>query len=125
MSEFGEEMQNFIAYRVTEYDKLGNAVTRNRLTNHGPDCVRGDPTVMKDIRLRWIQALLDAGIIEPDWETARKFSKPRADNEASRYKVRAEVFQKFSDPLVRAMLSEHYRRSRDMEESGPPEGVTL
>lgn len=119
VTEFGPELLNFIAYRVTTDDPdipEGRWIVRRDLTHNGPASVRAVPDVdaRNETARRWIKTLLDYGYIEPFWDhpKAREFKTARGDLDAAHYRVRAEVFEKFESDEDRAWLKAHYDESR-------------
>jgi len=122
VSEFGDELMNFIAYRVTCDDPNypeQRILSRNDLTHRGPACLRGGITPeRKGQHCRWIQALLDHGFVEVYEHPGRRHLKqPRQPNEERWFKVRDEVFRYFSSDADRNWLRAHYEKSRTLKGS--------
>jgi hypothetical protein len=133
ITEFGPELLNFLAYRVTNDDREDidvRLIPRRDLTHNGPASVRevADVDQRKEVARRWIQTLMDYGYIEPVWdkEGARQFRHQRGDLDAAWYRVRDEVFQRFSSEEDREWLRAAYRASRgDRPAHGRGRGVEV
>ena len=123
VTEFGSELLNFLAYRITK-DEPDNpecrVIGRLDLTSKGPAVCRGAVTpALKETHNRWIQALLDHGYVEVyDHPRARRESKHRRDCEERWFKVRDEVFEYFNTEEDRSWLRAHFEGSRVVGERG-------
>jgi hypothetical protein len=127
VTEFGDELMNFLAYRITTDrpdEPERRILPRNDLTFRGPACLRGAITdERKTQHCRWIQALLDHGFIEVyEHPHARKLRQARLPNEERWFKVRDEVFKYFSSDADRKWLRMHYENSRVLNGAGGHEG---
>jgi hypothetical protein len=111
VTEFGPELVNWMAYRLTiRYtDRHDPVLSRGDLTSRGPSMCRGAITPdLQATQKRWIQALIDHGFIEPyDKAGARPFKKLRADNEMPWYRIRDEFYEYFSGPKTIEWASKH------------------
>jgi len=130
VTEFGDELMNFIAYRVTMDDPQvpeGRIIVRGDLTYKGPRRLRGAVTAeRKEQHKRWIQALLDHGFIEVyEHPNARVLKQHRQPNEERWFKVRDELFQYFASEADRTWLREHYEKSRESKTPRDDPGLTL
>ena len=118
-TEFGDELLNFIAYRVTS-DEPDNPdcriIPRDMFTSKGPAACRGAITdELKATQNRWIQACIDHGYVEVyDHPRARKETKFRRDCEERWFKLRDEVFETFADQESRDWLRAQFEKSREV-----------
>jgi Protein of unknown function (DUF3987) len=117
VTEFQDELINFIARRVTTddpNDPEARIISRNRLTWGGPYAIRGKAAGVQEAQRRWCKALLDHGIIEV-YEKGGKPSRYPED-QAKWYKVRDEVFSHFSSEEDRDWLSSHDTYVQDVRQ---------
>lgn len=115
VTEFGPELMNWVARRVTTHSidtpEL-NKLTRNDLIYKGPACVRpknGVTEALKEKQDRWVQALLDHGyiMVDKDKENARVMARYKTAAQEANYVIRPEFFMKFQDEATRAQFKMH------------------
>jgi len=102
ITEFSDELMNFIAYRVTS-DEPDNPdcriIARETLTHKGPAKLRGAATdERKQEWNRWIETLLFNGYIEVyEKPGQRPMKRARADCEMPHYKMTDAFYEAFGD----------------------------
>ncbi len=115
VTEFGPELMNWVARRVTMHSidtpEL-NKLTRNDLIYKGPACVRpknGVTDMLKAKQERWVQALLDHGyiLVDKDKEGARSSTRLKTAAQEANYVIRPEFFMKFEDEATRLQFKMH------------------
>ncbi len=133
ITEFGAELVNFMAYRLTSDDPSdpgSRVMSRDSITYNGPRRMRGAVTPeRKEQHKRWVQALLDHGFVEVyEHPNARKLKVPRKDCEERWFRMRDEFYEAFEGEH-RAWAKEHYMASRlgieAAEKRGPARGVDI
>ena len=115
VTEFGPELMNWVARRVTTHSAdtpQDNVITRTDLVHRGPACVRpgrgGVTPEWKEKADRWVRTLLDHGYIEthqPD--NGRQLSRWKSDEQQANYRIRDEFFEKFKDEPTRMQFKAH------------------